>query len=134
MSPDFFSITDVSVSWCSSNGPNRSGGIENDRQRLDIDLDQISRVFGNIRIGGEDRCHRLADVAHDNVAPALAAGRLELHQAGQSKSDRRNVDDVGMGPDGMHARQGKGGFCIDRFQSPVRDRRAHDAHMPLAGK
>ena len=47
----------------------RRCGIENDRQRLDIERDQIGGVLGDVWIGGEHRRHRLADIAHDSLAP-----------------------------------------------------------------
>ncbi len=108
--------------------------IENDRQRRDVDLDQISRVLGNVWIGGENRRHRLADITYVTLRQRGLPIGLELYQPRQPESDRRNVCDVGMRPDGVNAREGEGGFCVDRFQSSVRDWRAHDPHMPLAGK
>ena len=127
-------MIEVSVSWCSSNGAWRSGGIEDDLQRLDIEVDQVGRILSNIWIGSEDSRYRFADISHVTLCQCGLPVGLKLHSPVRRKSDRRNVSDIGMGPDGMDARQGKSGFCIDRFQSPMRDRRAHHAHMPLAGK
>ncbi len=108
--------------------------IENDRQRLDVNLDQIGRVLGNIWIGSEDRRHWLPDITHVTLRQRGLPVGLELHEPGQAKSYRRNVGDVGMRPDGVNAWQCKGSFYVDRFQSSVRYRRAHHTHMPLAGK
>ena len=94
----------------------RSGGIENDRQRLDVDLDEIGRILGNIWIGSEDSRYRLPDITHVTLRQRGLLVGLKLHEPGQAKSDRRNVSYIVMGPDGVHAGQGKSGFCIDCFQ------------------
>jgi len=44
--------------------PDRGFRIDHDRQRLEIDLDQFERVFGEIAALGHHRDHRLADIAH----------------------------------------------------------------------
>jgi hypothetical protein len=59
---------------------------------------------------------------------------FELDESGQSKSDWRKMGNIGEAPDGVHTWERKRSFCLDRPDAPVRDRRAYDAHVPLAGK
>ena len=116
MSPDFFSITEVSVSWRSSNGPGGPAASRTTGSGSISSLDQVGRILGNIWIGSEDSRYRLPDITHVTLRQRGLLVGLKLHEPGQAKSDRRNVGDVGMRPDGMNAWQGKSGFCIDCFQ------------------
>ena len=75
--------------------PGRGSGIEDDRQFLDLDGNEIGCILRQIGIGREHRRDRLADIAH--ALPGqdrLAIGRQAL-DAGQAEVDRRNVRHVG---------------------------------------
>ena len=110
------------------------GGIENDRQWIDIEFDQIGGIFGDVLIGGKDGRHRLADIAHVMLRQRALPVRLQRGEAGQPETDRRDVRDVGKSPHRVHAGQRERGGGVDRFHFAVRHRRAHHAHDPLAGK
>ena len=134
MSPADFSMMVGSVVRSSSNGPGGVGGVENDRQRRDIERDQVGGVFGEVLVGGKDGGDRLADIAHGMLRQRGLAVGLQRGQAGEPEADRRNVGDVGVGPHRVHAGQSERRAGVDRFDISMRQRRAHDAHGPLAGK
>ena len=71
MLPDFFSIIVASVERSPSKGPGGVAGVEDHRQRLDVERDQIGGVFGEILILGEDRRDRLADIAHGVMGKSI---------------------------------------------------------------
>ena len=124
----------VSVLRSSSNAARRRGGIENDRQWLDIEHDQIGGVFRDVWIGGEHRRDRLADIAHGVLRQCVLPVRLERGQSRQPEADRRDVRDVGKGPHRMHAGKAQCRARIDVADFSMRHGRAHNAHMPLAGE
>ena len=74
-SPDFFSMTEVSVSWCSSNGPGGPVASRTTGSGSMSDLDQVGRILGDIGIGGEDSRYRFADISHVALCQRVSAGR-----------------------------------------------------------
>ena len=71
--------------------PARLGGcIEQRRKLIDVELDQIGGVLGQILIGREHHSDRLADIAHPVLRQHVLAIRLELGQAGEAEADWRD--------------------------------------------
>src|SRR5205807_8111681 len=70
------------------------------RQLLDFDRDEIRRVLRQIWIFGENRCDRLADVAHAVPCQNGLAVRLQPLNSGRPEIDRRYFGDVPGGPYG----------------------------------
>ena len=103
-------------------------------ERFDINLDQVRGVFGDILILREHHRNRLADIADDILRQHRLLVGLEPFDAGEAKSDLRNVRDVGMRPHRVHAGQLERRHRIDGFYFPVLNGRAHHAHRPLPGK
>ena len=105
--------------------------VEQRRQFLDLHRDEIGGVLGDVRVFGEHRGDRLADIAHRAVRQHRLAIRIERRDGAFAKIDRRHVGDVGGGPHrddaGQRPRRGR----IDRDDAAVGVRRAHDAHVQL---
>ena len=102
---------------------------------LDVRRDQFGGVLGAVGIVGEDGGDRLSDIAHDLLRENVLAAFFEVLQcASRPQVDRRNVGDIGAGPDrddaGHRRRLGR----VDRPDAAIGDRRADDAHMQLAGE
>ena len=85
--------------------PGRGDGIEDDRQFLDGDGDEIGGVLRHIGVGGEHSGDRLADIAHALSGQNGLAVRRQALDTGQAEIDRRNLRHVGGRPDRDHARQ-----------------------------
>ena len=101
---------------------------------LDRKLNQLGCVFGDVCVFREYCSDRLTDIAHDVLCQDQLAVWFQLLEPGQPERDRRNLCDIGMRPNCVHARQRECGGGIDRSYVPVSSRRAHDTHCPLAGK
>jgi hypothetical protein len=108
--------------------------VQDRRQRLDLDHDQLGGVLGKVRIVGEHGRHRLADIANALRRQDRLAERLELLDAALAEVDGSEIGDIGGGPDGVHAGQGSGGRGVDRDDPAVRMRRADHAHVQLMRK
>jgi hypothetical protein len=102
--------------------------IEARRQRLDLRLDEIGDVFGRVGIGGEDQRDRLADIAHVALRQDRLAIGLQPRHRGQAKTDRRNVGDIGRGPDRGRTGMGKCLVQAKPGEPAERDGRAHHPH------
>ncbi len=107
------------------------------RQRCDLDLDEVRRVLGDIRVLGEHGGDGVADIAHAVDRQHRLAIGLDLvgRARGVAEIDRGNAGDVGAGPHGGNARRGRsacGG--VDAHDPAVRDGGAHHAHVELMGK
>ena len=106
------------------------------RQRLDLDLDEIGRIFGKIGILGEYRRHGVADITH----PAYSQHRLTIgfdligRARGVAEIDRRDVGDVGAGPHRHDAREPQCRCRVDAHDPAMGDGRPHHAHMELMGE
>ena len=109
-------------------------GMQDRRQFLDVERDKLGCILGEIRIVGENRRHRFADIAHEAARKEPLAIRLQPLDAAETKIDRRNVGDVGGRPHRVHAGQRQRSVGIDRAQPAVREIRTHDAHMQLLRK
>ena len=79
-------------------------GGEQDRQFLDLQHDEIGRVFRHVGILGEDRDDGVPDIAHLVDGEHRLPVRLERGNPSLAKIDRRDVRDVGRGPDRDDAR------------------------------
>ena len=97
-----------------------------------IERDELGRVLGEIRIVGEHRGDRLADIAHNSLRQHLLAVGLQLRQPGRAKSDRRDC----ATSIAVHTACTPGSVSASSTsitdQPAVRDRRAHHAHVQLA--
>ena len=131
---------DVAISLAHDRGFGRSarfefaglrGRVQDRRQFLDVQGDELGRIFGEIRIVGENRRHRLADIAHPAAGKEPLAIRLQPLDAAETKIDRRNVGNIGGGPHRVHAGQRQRCVSVDCAQLSVREIRTHDAHMEL---
>ena len=79
----------------------RVGGMQNCRQFFDVQPDELGRILGEIGIVGEHGSNRFADVAHAVGREQPLAIGFETLDPAQAKLDRRNVGNVGGGPDGV---------------------------------
>jgi hypothetical protein len=102
--------------------------IEARRQRLDKRLDEIGDVLRHISIGGEHQRDRLTDITDIIVRQHRLAIRLQPWHRGQAKADRRDIDDIGGGPDGDRAGMRERLVEAKIGQPAKGDRRAHHAH------
>ena len=109
-------------------------GLQNGRQFLDVERDELGRVLGEIGIVREHGGDRLADITHKSVGEEPLAIRLQALDAAQAEIDRRDVGDIGCGPHRLHAGQRKRRIGVDGAQLSVREIRAHDAHVQLLRK
>jgi len=89
-------------------------GGEQDRQFLDLEGDEVRRVLGNVGIAGKDGGRGLADVSHRPGRQHRLAVGLERGNSSLAKIDRRQVRDVGGGPDRDHAGQRARSRRVDR--------------------
>ena len=115
----------------------RTLGIEQRGQFLDLDIDEVGRVLGEIGVGGEHGRDRFSDIAH----PLARQHRLQIgHQPGDvglagaealAQPDRRQARDVSRSP---HRDDARGRQCrgrLDRHDPAMRMGRAHDPHVQL---
>jgi hypothetical protein len=109
-------------------------GGEQDRQFLDLQHDEIGRVFRHIGILGEDGDDRIPDITHlvggENRLPV----RLERGNPSLAKIDRRDVRNVGRRPDRDDPGQGARGRGVDRGDPAMGVVRADDPHVELVRK
>ena len=109
-------------------------GGEQDRQFLDLQHDEIGRVFRHIGILGEDGDDRVPDIAHLVGGEHRLPVRLERGNPSLAKIDRRDVRDVGRRPDRDDPRQGTRGRRVDRGDPAMGVVRANDPHVELVRK
>ena len=107
----------------------RRAGVEDDRQFVDRDRDEIGSVLRHIGIGREHRRNRIADIAHPPRGQDRLTVGCQSFDAGQPEIDRRDVGNVGECPDRHDARQGPGHAGVDRPDVAVRVGRPHHPHM-----
>ncbi len=88
-------------------------------------VDQLGGVLGDVRILGEHRGDRLADVAHLVRGQHRLAVRRELLDRPFAEIDRPDVVDVARGPHRDHAGQRAGLAGVDRDDAAVRVVGAH---------
>ena len=87
-------MTSASVEMSGREAARRRRGVEQRRQLVGLDRDQIGGVLGEIRVGREHRRDRLADIAQPvprQQRLAIGAQRLAGRVA---KIDRRQIGDV----------------------------------------
>ena len=91
-------------------------GVHYRRQRVEVHLDQVQRVFGDVAVRGHHRGHRLADEAHlvpceAVVVEELDGGVAALERVPALERERRQRVDIAQlphllaGQPGHHARQ-----------------------------
>ena len=108
--------------------------VEDDRQLLDLDFDQIGRVFRKICVGREYGCDRLADVAHALPGQNGLAIGCQPFDARQPEIDRRNIGDIGRRPHRRDLRQCPRRGAVDRDDPAMRVARPHHSHVQHVGK
>ena len=99
--------------------PRRLLGIDDDRQRLEIDRDQPDRVLGLMAARGYRARHRLADIA--NLAARErndGRGEIARHARGREQRLDRPLQILG-GKHREHAGRGKRGAAIDGANARV---------------
>jgi len=107
---------------------------EQHRQLLDVHFDEIRSVLGDIWAFGEHRGDRVAHISHTLFRQYGLAIRLKSLDACKTEIDRRHIGDVRVGPHCNNPRQRARRSRVDRPDAPVRESRAHDAHMKLMWK
>ena len=112
----------------------RAIGREHGCERLDVERDLLGGVLGLIGIVREHDRDRLADIAHARSRQQRLAIGNERLDAIVAEVDRRQIGDVVDGPDRHHARRASAPRTVDLHDPPMRDRRAHDAHVKHVGK
>ena len=108
--------------------------VQLDGKRFDLERDELRRVFGEVGVFREHCCDRLTDVAHLVAREQMLAVGLEALHARRTKFDRRHFGDIGEGPHRDAGWRGQRLCGVDGNHFAVRVRRAHDAHVQLAGK
>ncbi len=81
----------------------RRARVEHHRQILDLDDHQIGGIFRDIRILGEDRRDRVADIAHAIGCEHRLPVGFEVLEPPFAKIDRGDVGNIGGGPDREHS-------------------------------
>ena len=94
--------------------PRRMIRGQDHRQILDLEGDQIRRIFRQIGALGEHGRDRLADITDMVARQDRLAIRRKLLDPAFPEVDRRNVGDVIGGPDAHDPRRRQGGGDIDR--------------------
>ena len=123
-----------SVGRPSSKTPGGAVGSRCGGEVFDVGEDQIGRVLGKVGILGKDHRHRLADIAHLGGREHRLAVGPEAGHADLAEVDRRDVGDVGRVHTRDHAGQRQRLRRVDAEDAAMGHRRAHDAHVELAGK
>ena len=83
--------------------------VDDGRQRLVVDLDQLGRLARRLDAVGDDEGHRIADMAHAAIGqrrPRRHDQRLHRRQAGQGTESVGR--EIGRGGDEMHAGERRG--------------------------
>ena len=108
----------------------RGDRIDDRRQRLVIDFDQLKRVLGEVAVGCDHDRHRLTDIAHaaGGDRPAFDRRLDADHKRG------RQLRHLGGGDDGGDAARAPRRVGTDRADFGVRVRRAQDRGMQRAGR
>ena len=110
-------------------GVERGRGVDQRRQRLVVDGDQLERVPRRVPVGRHHERDLLALEAH------LVGGQHRLHVAEQRRHPRQApLGQVGAGEHGHHRRVGAGGGGVDRDDPGVRERAAQDRAVQHAGQ
>ncbi len=112
-------------------GADGIGRRHDDRQRLQLDEDQLLRIFGNIRVLGEDHRHRLADIAHHALRQDGLTIGFEFREPHLPEADRRNARHIGAGPDRHHAGHRERVRRVDGADAGMRHAGAHHPHVQL---
>ncbi len=112
----------------------RRPGVEQWRQLLGLDHDQIGGVLGEVRIGREHGSDRLADIAQPVLRQQRLTIRAQRLARRVAKIDRRQIGDVLARPDRRDAGRREGRGDIDVAQLGMGVRRAHDPHVQLVRK
>ena len=110
-------------------GRHRLERVDQDRQRLVVDLDRVDAVIGGIAVGGDDERHLLVLEQH------LAVGQHHLHVARQGRHPGE-IDALQVlgRQHGEHARHLQRLRLVDRFDAGVRVGRAHEIAVQHAGQ
>jgi hypothetical protein len=103
----------------------RGVGVEERRQRIEVDLDRAQRGLGGVDVVGRDREQRLAAVAHAIARQRPFVLRDRDHAVGGGE--------VPAGDHGAHAGQRQRARRIDAADHAVRDHAAADAAHEGAG-
>jgi hypothetical protein len=107
-------------------------------ERLDLDVDQVGGVLGEVLVGGDDDGDRLPDVADPVVSEhRLQVGHhplVEGHPRPDDGDPAEVGDDVRRRPHGEHTGAGAGRSGVHTRQSTVGDGGADDAEVDHAGR
>ncbi len=104
---------------------------QQDRQRIDLEANEIRRILSHVGIGGKHRRNRLADVTHSLARQHGLTVAQQRLGGGIAKIDRRDVADVRAGPHRNDTRNGQSFPGINSCDAAVGNRRPHQAHMQL---
>ena len=115
-------------------GRDRLTRVEHDVERLEVGDDEVGGVLGRVRVLGDDDGDRLADVADGAVGEDGLQVRVErLVERAEADRDPRERVEVGGGEHGVDAGRVARRCRVDAEHPRVGRRRAHDAHVELAG-
>ena len=112
----------------------RAGAIGNGGKGLNLEVNQVERIFSyGCRVGHDDR-HRLADIAHlFEGEHRLMKGREFREWLEAQGYQRRRCPKVARGDDGPHARKGAGPGDVDPHDPPMSLGTAEHHRMKLVG-
>ena len=109
-------------------------GVEQRRQLVRLDRDQIGGILGEIGVGREYGRDRLADIAQPVPRQQRLAIRAQCFARRVAKIDRRQIGNVLAGPDRRNAGRRERGPNVHFAQHGMGVRRAHDPHVQLMRK
>ena len=103
--------------------------VDDDRQRLVVDVDRLAGVLGDVRVVGDDAGHLLA------LEPYLVGGQHGLGVVGQGRHPGQVAGRHHLaGQHQVHAGDVPGLAGVDRLDPRVRQRAAQDLHVQHAGQ
>ena len=103
--------------------------VDDDRQRLVVDVDRLARVLGDVGVVGDDAGHLLA------LEPDLVGGQHRLRVVGQGRHPGQVPGRHHLaGQHQVHAGDVPGPAGVDRLDPGVRQRAAQDLHVQHAGQ
>ena len=115
-------------------GSARRARVDDRRQRIAVEDDEVGGVLGEVAVGGDDRGDRLA-VEADPVAGEERLGGLDV---GAQRRPRPQLAarDLGIvaGHHRDHARRGPRGVGVDAADAPVGERAAHEGDVEHSGE
>ena len=108
--------------------------IDDRRERLVVDLDQLGRVLGDVARARDDDRDRLADVAHAVDGQHAPDAGLRLRPGGDRRGERREIEQILAGDDERDTLEGACSRGVDSDDPGMGIRAAVEGDMERAGR